>query len=153
MLVEVIKFSKNIQVSRPLLELRSRHVVVHQVKVPQVALVKKLADSVASPSAFLPNIETSLVRSRGFLVTSSSNVAVGSCHTGGPFLLRRGAIREGLGRTKGVRPPSPKAGSRLSSRGSFFDAGRTQVGHLHHQRQRHDPDAQRVLHLSSQDCL
>ena len=41
------KFSRNIQVSRPLLELRGRHVVVLQMKVPQVALVRQLVDNVA----------------------------------------------------------------------------------------------------------
>ena len=32
--------------SRPLLELRGRHVVVLQLKVPQVALVRQLVDNV-----------------------------------------------------------------------------------------------------------
>ena len=42
----------------------------------------------ASPSGFLPNIETSSDRSREFPDTSWSSVADGSRHTGGPFLLR-----------------------------------------------------------------
>ena len=45
--------------------------------------------------------------------------------TFGPFLLRTGASGGGLGGTTGVRPPSPVAGSRLSSEGPFLDAGRT----------------------------
>ena len=36
--------SRNVPVSRPLLELRGRRVVVLQVKVPQVALVRQLID-------------------------------------------------------------------------------------------------------------
>ena len=38
--------------SRPLLELRGRHVVVLQVKVPQVALVRQLVDNVAESFTF-----------------------------------------------------------------------------------------------------
>ena len=37
-----LNFSRNVQVSRPLLELRCRHVEVLLMKVPQVALVKQL---------------------------------------------------------------------------------------------------------------
>ena len=47
MLPEVIKFSRNVQVSRPLLALRGGHVVVLQMKVPQVALVRQLVVNVA----------------------------------------------------------------------------------------------------------
>ena len=84
--------------SRPLLELRGRHVVVLQVKVPQVALVKQLVDNVrrASPSAFLPKIEASSARSRESPDAFSSSVAVGSCHTGG-------TAGEGVGRKQGCK--------------------------------------------------
>ena len=66
MLVEVIKISRNVQVSRSLLELRSRHVVLLQVKVPHVALVKHLVDNVTErfTCCFLPKIEASSARSR-----------------------------------------------------------------------------------------
>ena len=62
-LIEVITFSKNVQVSPPLLELRGRHVVV-----PQVKALRK-----TSPSDFSFNIKTSPVRSCEFLVTSCSS--------------------------------------------------------------------------------
>ena len=39
MLVEIINQSKNVQVSCPLLELCGRHVVMFQVKVPQISLI------------------------------------------------------------------------------------------------------------------
>ena len=45
--VEVINLSRNVQVGCPLLELRGGHVVVLQVKIPQVALVRQLIDNVA----------------------------------------------------------------------------------------------------------
>ena len=41
------RISRNVQVGRPLLELRGRHVVALQVKAPQGALVKQLVDNVA----------------------------------------------------------------------------------------------------------
>ena len=40
------EFSRNIQVSRPLLELCGRHVVMLQMKVPQIALFRQLVDNV-----------------------------------------------------------------------------------------------------------
>ena len=46
------KCSRNVHVSRPLLELRGRHVVVLQMNVPQVALVRQLADQVAGSFTF-----------------------------------------------------------------------------------------------------
>ena len=83
--------------SRPLLELRSRHVVVHQVKVPQDAFVKQLVGNVAESFTFclLPKIEAFSARSRESPDTSCSSVAVASCHTGNPFLLRTGTAGEG----------------------------------------------------------
>ena len=45
-------FSGNVQVSRPLLELRGRHVVVLQMKASQVALVRQLVDNVAESFTF-----------------------------------------------------------------------------------------------------
>ena len=81
-----------------------------------------------SPSAFLPEIEASSARSRESPVASCFSVAVGSCHTGGPFLLRTGAAEGGLGGTKSARSPSSVAGSRLSSAGSFLGAAQ-EVGH------------------------
>ena len=47
MLVEVTNLSRNVQVSCPLLELCGRHVVVFQVKIPQVALFRQLVDDVS----------------------------------------------------------------------------------------------------------
>ena len=38
--------------NRPLLELHARHVVVLQVKLPQVALVRQLVDNVAESFTF-----------------------------------------------------------------------------------------------------
>ena len=75
--------------SGPLLELRGGHMVVFQVKVLQVTLVRQLVDNVskASHSVFCPKIEVSSVR--GSLDTSCSSIAVGSCHTGGPFFFCR----------------------------------------------------------------
>ena len=52
MLVEVIKLPRNVQVSGPLLELRGRHVVVLQVKIPQVTLVRHLVGDVAESFTF-----------------------------------------------------------------------------------------------------
>ena len=46
------KLSKNVQVSRPLLELCGTHVVVLQMKVPQVALVRQLVNNVAESFTF-----------------------------------------------------------------------------------------------------
>ena len=54
MLVKDIICSRNVQVNRPLLELRARHVVVLQVKLPQVALVRQLVDNVAESFTILP---------------------------------------------------------------------------------------------------
>ena len=68
----------------------------------------------ASPSGFLPNIETSCDRSREFPDTSCSSVADGSRQTGSPFLLR-----------DGVGTPRSAAESRFSCTGSFLDDGRT----------------------------
>ena len=67
----------------------------------------------ASPSGFLPNIETSSDLSREFPDTSGSNVADGSRQTGGPFLLRNcvGTLRS-------------VADSHFSITGSFLDDGR-----------------------------
>ena len=90
MLVKVINLSKNVQVSCPLLELRSRHMVRWR------SLKFRSSDNLfmmlrrASPSGTLPNIETSSDRSREFPDTSCSSVADGSHQTGGPFLLRTG---------------------------------------------------------------
>ena len=50
--VEVKKNSRNVQVSRPLLELRGRHVAVLQMKVPQVALVRQLYENVSESFTF-----------------------------------------------------------------------------------------------------
>ena len=74
---------------------------------------------------FLAQIEVSSARLRRWLDTSCSSIAVGSCHTGGPFLFLTGAAEGGLGGTKGSRSSSPAAGSSLFSAGSFLDAGRT----------------------------
>ena len=60
----------------------------------------------ALPSDFLLNFETSSVSLREFLVTSCSSVAALSCPTNGPYLIRSGATREGLGETEGARSPS-----------------------------------------------
>ena len=68
----------------------------------------------ASPSGFLPNIETSSDRSRECFDTSCSRVADGSRQTGGPFLLRNG-----------VGTLRSAAESRFSFTGSFLDDGRT----------------------------
>ena len=46
-LIEVIKITRKIQVSRPLLELYGIHVVMLQMKVPQVPIVRQLAYNVA----------------------------------------------------------------------------------------------------------
>ena len=75
--------------SRPHLELRGRHAVVLQMKVPQDALVKQLVDNVAESftSCLFHQIEASSARSRESPDTSCSSGAVGSCHTGGPFFF------------------------------------------------------------------
>ena len=51
-LIEVIIFFRNIQVSGPLLELRGGHMVVFQVKVLQVTLVRQLVDHVPESFTF-----------------------------------------------------------------------------------------------------
>ena len=104
MLVKVIKKSRNVQVTRSLLELRGGHVVVFQVKVPQVVLM--ICGELHLLLFLLPKTEAFSARSRESPDTFCSSVAVGSCHTGGPFLLRTGTAGEGLGRTKGARSPS-----------------------------------------------
>ena len=111
MLIKVITISRNIQLSRPPLELCGRDAIMLQVEVPQVPLLRQVAYDVAwdftfclsgtSPSAFLPTIEVSSACSRESLHTSCSSVAAGSCHTGGPFLFRNGAAGGGLGGTNG----------------------------------------------------
>ena len=56
--------------SRPLLELRGRHVVVLQVKVPQVALVRPLVDNVAESfplQPFCPESRLVLIAHASFL--------------------------------------------------------------------------------------
>ena len=94
--------------SRPLLELRGRHVIILQMEVPQVALFRQLACDVALgfTFCFLPKLAVSSARSRESLSTSCSSVAAGSCHTGGPFLFRTGAAGGDLGRTNGKRSSS-----------------------------------------------
>ena len=47
MLIEVIKKSRNVQLSCPLLELYGGHVTMLQMEVPQVALFRQLAYDVA----------------------------------------------------------------------------------------------------------
>ena len=79
-------------------------------------------------------------------------MAVGFCHTGGPFLLRTGAAGGSLGGTKGARSLSV-AGPRLSSAGSFLGDSCTSGGQLHHQRQRYDSTAHGVSHLHLHACL
>ena len=78
-------------------------------------------------------------------------MAAGSCHSGGPFQLCTGSAGGGLGRTEGERFPSSVAGSQLDHAFPpevlFLMLAAQEVGHLHHQRQRHDPDAQGVHHL------
>ena len=58
MLVKVMKLSRNVQVSCPLLELSGRHLIVFQVKVPQISLIRQLFMMLrrASPSGLLPKI-------------------------------------------------------------------------------------------------
>ena len=83
-------FSRNVQVSCPLLEPRGGHVVVLHVKVLKFRSSDNLFMMLrrASPCGFLPKIETSCDRSREFPDTFCSSVADGSRQTGGPFLLR-----------------------------------------------------------------
>ena len=116
MLVKVMNLSRNVQVRCPLLELRGRHVVVFQVKVPQISLISQLIFMLRrdSPSGFLPKIETSSDQSREFPDTPCSSVADGSRQTGGPFLLRHCA---GIMRSA--------ADSRFSLTGSFLEPGCT----------------------------
>ena len=52
MLIEAFKNSRNIQVSRPLLELRGGHVVVLPMKVPQVAFFRQLVGNFAESFAY-----------------------------------------------------------------------------------------------------
>ena len=60
----------------------------------------------ASPSGFLPKIETSSDRSREFPDTSCSSVADGSRQTGGPFLLHNCAgVRRSAGKKNAFLPP------------------------------------------------
>ena len=47
MLVEITNHSKNVQVSCPLLELCGRHMVMFQVKVPQIFHIKQFIYDVA----------------------------------------------------------------------------------------------------------
>ena len=102
---KVMNPSRNVQVSCPLLELCCGHVLVFQVKF--FMMLRR-----ASPSGFLPKIETSPYRSREVPDTSCSSVAEGSRQTGGPFLLR-----------KCVRILRSAADSRFSSTVSFLDEG------------------------------
>ena len=97
--------------SCPLLELRGRHVVVFQVKVRSSSILFMMLRK-ASPSGFLPKIETSSDRSREFPDTSCSSVADGSRQTGGPLLLRNCA-----------GTPRSVEDSRFPFKGSFLDAG------------------------------
>ena len=107
----------------------------------------------ASPSSLLPKVEASSARSCESPDTSCSSVAVWSCHTGGPSLLRTGAAGGGLGGTKGAKSPSSVAGSHLSSAGFFLMLAAQDVRHLHHQRQPYDLAAQRIHHLRVHACL
>ena len=118
MLAEVINLPRNVDVRCPLLELSGRHVIVLQVKVPQIAPVKQLVDKVAESFTlhfFCPKWKTSSDRSREFPDTSCSSVTVEPCHTRGPF--------------------SSAHWCRVSVISRWF------------QRQRYDPDAQEVDHL------
>ena len=47
MLVKIINLSRNVQMSCPLLELRSRHVEVFQVKIPHISFINQLIYDVA----------------------------------------------------------------------------------------------------------
>ena len=52
MLVEIINYSKNIEMSGPLFELCGGHVVVVQVKVLLITLVRQLVDNVSECFTF-----------------------------------------------------------------------------------------------------
>ena len=63
MLVKVINLSRNVQLSWPLLELRGKHVVVFQMKVPQITLISHLFTMLrrASPFDFCPILKLLLI--------------------------------------------------------------------------------------------
>ena len=77
-------------------------------------------------------------------------MAVGPCHTGGPFLLRTGAAGGGLGGTKGARSPSSVAGSVLSVAQAAQKIGWS-ISIIRDKR--YDPAAQGVSHLHLHTCL
>ena len=69
MLVKIMNLSRNVQVSCPLVELRDRLVEVFEVKIPQISSHINLLMTLwrASPSGFLPQIETLLIAHASFL--------------------------------------------------------------------------------------
>ena len=148
MLVKVINLSRNVLVSRSLLELCRRRVVMLQVKVLQVVNIQQLVDNFQESFTicFLPKLETSSDRSSEVPDTSCSSVADGSRQTGGPFLLRNvvGTLRIAedsrfstkVGCTKGLSSSSsssekvvwsqPTRGLSSSSSSSFW----TRAGYI-----------------------
>ena len=92
-LVKVINLSRNVQVSCPLLELSSGHVVVFQVKVPQISLIRQVIHDVAKSFTVWISAQYRdllLITHPSFLTHLCSSVADGSRQTGGPFHLRNG---------------------------------------------------------------
>ena len=103
--------------SRSRLELRGGHVIMFQMKVPQVALFRQLAHDVAQGFTFClcPKSRYPLLARASPLTPhvpekvkklSCFSKAVGSCHAGGPFLFFTGAAEGSLGGTKGRRSSS-----------------------------------------------
>ena len=112
--------------SRPLLELCGRHVVVLQMKVPQIALLRQLENVTWSFtfcfSAFNRGLFCSPARVFGYLDFQCSSWVLQNWRF---FPFRTGAAGVGLRGTEGKRSPSSASKSLFSLGGSFLEAGRT----------------------------
>ena len=135
---------------RPLLELRRRPVVMLQVKVPQVALVEQLVNNVAESFTLClfaqkRDILCLLARVPGHLLFQCGGWVLPFLAV--PFSLALVQLEVVLGepRVQGFR--HQKLDRAFPPEVLFLMLAAQEVGHLHHQRQRHDPDAQGVHHL------
>ena len=129
MLVKVINLSRNVHVSCPLLELCNRHVVVFQVKIPQTSPIRQLIyDAAESFTVWIsaPKSEALLLTAHASFLTLLVPVwQTGLAKLEVLFFFAVVQLEVVLEEPRVAISPSSVAGSRLSSAGSFLDAGCT----------------------------
>ena len=149
------KLSRDVQVSRPLLELRGGHAVVLQMKVPQVALIRQLVDNVAESFTFcpfLPQIEASSAHPSALTpLVPVWQLGLAILAVLFSFALVQLDVISEEPRVQGLR--HQQLGHAFPPQVLFLVLAVQEVGHLHHQRQRYDLAAQGVYHLRLHACV